>query len=195
MIYHWDQQVQNTQHGLKDWRSRKNWCWNLCPKFGRLGRFNVAAQVQRLSDGRISFYLREAIHLCYDLTKSTLLTKVCLVKAMVFSVVMYRCESWTVKKAECQRIYAFELCCWRRLLRVPWTKEIKPLNPKGNQSWVFIGGTDAEAKAPILWWPDVKTWLIGKDPDARKDWGQEEKRMTEDEIVRWHHRLNGHKFG
>ena len=78
--------------------------------------------------------MREAIHLCYDLKKSTLLTKVCLVKAMVFSVVMYRCESWTVKKPECQRIDAFELWCWRRLLRVPWTarsnqsilKEISP---------------------------------------------------------------------
>ena len=74
-------------------------------------------------------------------------------------------------------------------------KEIQPVNPKGNQSWIFSGRTDAEAGAPILWLPDVKNWLIGKDPDAGKDWGQEEKGMTEDEIVGWHHRLDGHEFG
>ena len=81
----------------------------------------------------------------------TLLTNVHLVIAMVFPVVMYGYESWTIKKAECQRIYAFELCCWRRLLRVPWTKEIKPLNPKGNQPWIFTGRADGEAEAAILW--------------------------------------------
>ena len=74
------------------------------------------------------------------------------------------------------------------------SKEIKPVNPKGNQLWIFIGRTDAEAEAPILWPPDVKSWLIGKDPDAEKDWWQEEKGMTEDEMVGWHHRLNGHEF-
>ena len=73
-------------------------------------------------------------------------------------------------------------------------KEIQPVNPKGNQSWVFIGRTDAEAETPILWPPDVKNWLIWKDPDARKDWRWEEKGMTEDEIVGWHHWLNGHEF-
>ena len=73
-------------------------------------------------------------------------------------------------------------------------KEIKPVNPKGNQPWIFIGRTDAEAEAPILWWLDAKRWLIGKDPDAGKDWGQEEKRATEDEIVEWHHWLSGHEF-
>ena len=72
------------------------------------------------------------------------------------------------------------------------SKEIKPVNPKGNQSWIFIGRTDAEAEAPILWPPDVKNWLIGKDPDAGKEWRQEEKGMTEDGIVGWHHWLNGH---
>ena len=70
----------------------------------------------------------------------------------------------------------------------------KPVNPKGNQSWIFIGRIDAEAEIPILWWPDVKNWLIVKDPDAGKDWGQE-KGMTEDEMVGWHHWLNGHGFG
>ena len=73
-------------------------------------------------------------------------------------------------------------------------KEIKPVNPKGNQSWVFTGRTDAEAETPILQPPDAKSWLIGKDPDARKDWRQEEKGMTQDEMFGWHHRLNGHEF-
>ena len=77
----------------------------------------------------------------------------------------------------------------------PWDcKEIKPVNPKGNQSWIFTGRTDVEAKTPILWPPDAKTWLAGKDPDAGKDWRQEEKRTTEDEIVGGHHRLDGHEF-
>ena len=72
--------------------------------------------------------------------------------------------------------------------------EIQPVSPKGNQSWIFIGRNDAEAKTPILWPPDVKNWLIGKDPDAGKDWRQLEKGTTEDEVVGWHHRLNGHEF-
>ena len=88
----------------------------------------------------------------------TLSTNVCLVKAMVFPVVMYGCESWTMKKAEHQRIDAFELWCWRRLLRVPWDfKEIQPVHPEGDQSWVFIGRTDVEAEVPILWPPDAKS--------------------------------------
>ena len=74
------------------------------------------------------------------------------------------------------------------------SKEMKPVNPKGNQPWIFIGRTDAEAETPILWPPDVKRWLIGKDSDAGKDWKQEEKGMTEDEMVGWHHRLHGHGF-
>ena len=73
-------------------------------------------------------------------------------------------------------------------------KEIKPVNHKGNQSWIFIGRTDAEAETPILWPPDVKNWLIGKDTDARKEWRQEEKGMTEDEMVGWHYQLDGHEF-
>ena len=73
------------------------------------------------------------------------------------------------------------------------SKEIKPVNPKGNQPWIFIGRTDAEAETPVLWPPDAKNWLIGKDPDAGNDWRQE-KGMTEDEMVGWHHRLNGHEF-
>ena len=73
-------------------------------------------------------------------------------------------------------------------------KEIKPVNPKGNQCWIFFGRPDAEAETPVIWPPDVKNWLIGKDPDAGKDWGQEEMGMTEDEMVGWHHQLYGHEF-
>ena len=122
-------------------------------------------------------------------------TKVRLVKAMVFPVVMYGCESWTVKKAEHRRIDVFELWCWRRHLRVLWTARIQPVHPKWDQFWVFIGRTDVEAKTPILWPCDTKNQLIEKDPDAGKDWGQEEKEMTEDEMAAWHHRHNGHGFG
>ena len=97
---------------------------------------------------------------------------------MVFLVVMY----WTIKKAECQKIDAFELWCWRRLSKSPLDcKKIKPVNPKENQSWIFIGSTGAEA--PILWSPDANNWFIGKDPDAGKDWRQEEKGTTEDEMI------------
>ena len=126
--------------------------------------------------------------------------KVHIVKAMVFPVVIYKCENWTTKKAECWRTDAFKLCCWRRPLRVPWTvrrtnqsilKANKPVNPKVNQLWIFIGRTDAEA--PILWPLDVKSWLTGKDFEAGNDWRQEEKRATEDEVVGWHYQLNGHE--
>ena len=87
-----------------------------------------------------------------------------------------------------EELNAFELWCWRRLLRVPW---IQPVHPKGDQSWVFIGRTDAEAKTPILWPPHAKSWLIGKDPDTGRDWGQEEKGTTENEMAGWHHWLDG----
>ena len=104
----------------------------------------------------------------------TLATKVCLVEAMVFPVVMYRCESWTVKKAEHRRIWCFWTVVLEKTLESPWgCKEIQPVHLKGGQSWIFIGRTDAEAGTTILWPPDGKNWLIGKDPDAEKDWGQE----------------------
>ena len=98
------------------------------------------------------------------------------------------------KRAEHWRSDAFELWCWRRLLRIPWSKKIRPVSPKENQSWMFIGRTDAEAEAPILWSPDAKSWLVGKDPDVGKDWRQEEKGITGDEMVGWHHQFNGHEF-
>ena len=140
---------------------------------------------------------RKAMTNLFSILKSrdiTLPTKVSLVKVMVFPVVMYECESWTIKKAEHQRIDAFEIWCWRRLENPLDSKEIKPVNPKGNQPWIFIGSTDAEAKAPILWPPDLRSWLTGKDPDAGKDWGQKEKGTAEDEMIGWDHQLKGHEF-
>ena len=98
-------------------------------------------------------------------------------------------ESWALKN----------WCFWTVVLEKTLEgsldfKEIQPLHPKGDQSWVFIGRTDAEAETPILWPPHAKSWLIGNDPDAGRDWGQEEKGMTEDEMVGWHHRHDGHEF-
>ena len=124
----------------------------------------------------------------------TLPTKVCLVKAMVFPVVMFGCEldykgSWVPKN----------WCFWNvrleKTLESPLDcKEIQPVHPKGDQPWVFIGRTDAKAETPVLWPPDAKSWLIGKDPDVGKDWRRGEKETTEDEMVGWHHWLNGHSF-
>ena len=92
---------------------------------------------------------------------------------MVFPVVIHRCEIWTIKKAECQRINSLNYGAGEHAWKFLYCKEIKPVNPKENQHWIFIGKTDAEAEAPILWPPDSKSWLIGKDLDAGKDWGQE----------------------
>ena len=98
-------------------------------------------------------------------------------------------ESWTPKN------WCFWTLVLKKTLESPLDcKEIKPVHPKGNQSWIFIGRTDAEAEAPVLWLPDAKNWLIGKDPDAGRDWRQEEKGTTEDEMMGWHHRLNEHEF-
>ena len=115
----------------------------------------------------------------------TLWTKVHLVR-----VVMYGCESWTIKKAEHQRIDAFALWCWQRLLRVPWPARrsnqsiLKEVSPDCS-----LEGLMLKLKLLILWPPDAKSWLIWKDPDAGRDWGQEEKEVTEDGIVGWHHQL------
>ena len=113
-----------------------------------------------------------------------------IVKAMVFPVVMYGCVSWTVKKAECRRIDAFELWCWRRLLRDPWTARrssqfiLKEISPGCS-----LEGLMLKLK------PHVNSWLIGKDSDAGRDWGQEEKGTTEEEMAGWHHWLDGHESG
>ena len=119
-------------------------------------------------------------------------TNVYLVKATVFPVVMYEYESWTIKKAKQQSFWTVVL---EKTFESPLdSKKIKPVHPKGNQSWIFIGRTDAETEAPILSPLDVKNWLIWKDPDAGKDWRQEEKGTTEDEMAGWHHRLDGREF-
>ena len=118
----------------------------------------------------------------------TLLTKVHIVKAMVFPIVTCECESWTIKKTECQRIDAFELWCWR-LLRVPLTVRTS------NQSILKEISPEISLEGLVLKLQYfVKSWLTGKDPDARKDWGQEEKGITEDEMFEKHHQLNGHEF-
>ena len=97
-------------------------------------------------------------------------------------------EGWAPKN------WCFQIVLLEKTLESPLDSKIKPVNPKGNQPWIFTGRTDAQAEAPILWPSDVKNWLIWKDPDAGKDWRQEEKGMTEDEMVGWHHQLNGHEF-
>ena len=117
--------------------------------------------------------------------------KVRLVKAMVFPVVMYGCESWTVKKAECRRIDAFELWCWRRLLRVRWTARrsrqsiLKEISPG-----ISLEGMMLKLKLQCFGHLMQRVWFIGKDSDAGRDWGQEEKGTTEDEMAGWHHRLD-----
>ena len=131
------------------------------------------------------------LHSIFKSRDITLPAKVRLVKTMVFPVVMYGCESWTVKKAERWRIDAFELWCWRRLLRVPWTARRSNQSILRRSAWDFFGRNDAKAETPVLWPPHVKSWLIGKNSDAGRDWGQEEKGITEDEMAGWHHWLNG----
>ena len=124
----------------------------------------------------------------------TLLTKVCLVKVMV----LFSCHVWMWELYHKEGWAPKNSCFWTMVLEKEESfldcKEIKPVNPKGNQSWIFIAKTDDEAEAPILRPPDVKSWLIRKDPDAGKDWKQEEKGTSENEMVGWHHWLKGHEF-
>ena len=120
--------------------------------------------------------------------------KVCLVKATDFPIVMYGCESWAIKKAECRRIDAFELWCWRRLLRIPWTARssnqfiLKEISPEYSLEGLMM---KLKRQYFATWCKDLTHW---KDPDAGKDWRQEEKGMTQDEMAGWHHRLDGHEF-
>ena len=106
----------------------------------------------------------------------------------------YACWKLNHKESWAQKNWSFEMWCWRRLESSLDCKEIKPASPRRNQSWIFIGRTDTEAETPILWPPDMKSWLIWKDLDTGKDWGLEEKGTTEDEMAGWHHRLDGHEF-
>ena len=114
---------------------------------------------------------------------------------MVFPVVMYGCESWTIKKAEHCRIDAFELCCWRGLLRVPWIARrsnqsiLKEISPEYSMEGLML-----KLETSIPWLLDVKNWLSEKDPDAGKDWRQEKKGTAEDEMIGWHHQLDEHEF-
>ena len=134
---------------------------------------------RHLFHGRKIMTNLDSILKCRD---TTFPTKVCLIKAMVFPVVTYRCENWTIKKAECWRTDAFELWYWTRLSRLPWTakRSNQWSNIKGNQPQIFIGRTDAEAEALVLWPFNMKSQLTGKDPDAGEDWWQKEKGVAED---------------
>ena len=130
----------------------------------------------------------------------TLPTKAHLIKAMIFPLVMYGCESWTLKKAECRKIDAFELWCWRRLLRVPWTARrfnqsiLKEISPGYSLEGLMLK-LKLQYFGYLIGHFLAKSWLIGKDPDAGRDWGQEEKGTTEDEMAGWHQWLDGHEFG
>ena len=117
----------------------------------------------------------------------------CYTVSVAWHRVLCKKNKFSIKRAEHWRNDAFELWCWRRLSSPLHSKEIQPVHPKGDQSWIFIGRTDAEAETPILWPPDEKNWLIWKDSDAGKDWRQEEKGTTEDEMVGWHHQLDEHE--
>ena len=121
----------------------------------------------------------------------TLLTKVSIVKAMVLPVVTYGCESWTVKKAEHQRNWCLQTVVLKKTPESPLdSKEIKPVHFKGDWLWIFAGRTDAEAEAPLFWSFDVNRQLFGKEPEDGKDWGQKEKRVSEDEVAGQHHWYN-----
>ena len=122
----------------------------------------------------------------------TLPPKVCLGKAMVFPLVMYGCESWTVKKAERRSIGCFWTVVLEKTLESPLDcKEIQPVHSEGDQPCYFFGRNDVKAETPVLWPPHAKSWLTGKDSDAGRDWGQEEKGTIEDEMAGWHHWLDG----
>ena len=153
----------------------------------------AAMKLRRLRFGRKVMTNLDSIFKSRDIT---LPTKVHLVKAMVFPVVMYGCECWAVKKSWVLKNWCFWTVVLDKTLESPLDcKEIQPVHAKGDQSRVFIGRTGVEAETLILWPPDAKSWLIWKDSDAGKKWGQEEKGRTEDEIVGWHHSLNGHGLG
>ena len=122
-------------------------------------------------------------------------TKVRLVKAMVFPIATVWMWKLDYKESWAPKNWYFWTVMLEKTLESPFDcKEIQPVHPKGNQSWIFTGRTDDEAETPILWPPDMKNWLLWKDPDSVKDWGQDEKGTTEDEMVWWHHRLHGREF-
>ena len=152
-----------------------------------------------------------ALSPCHRLKSQLIYGYYCESRSTPFSSDSGRANTWSISNLLSGHAWMWELdykgswelknwCFWtvvlEKTLESPLDcKEIQPVHPKGDQSWVFIGRTDVEAETPILWPPDVKSWLIGKDPDAGKDWRWEEKGTTEDEMVGWHHWLDGHEFG
>ena len=167
--------------------------------YGNSDRFYFCGGPKITADGDWSHEVkrlrRKAMTNLESILKSrdiTLPTNVHLVKAMVFPVVMCECESW--KESWAQKNWWFWTVVLEKIHESPLDyKESQPVLPEGNQPWIFFGRTDAEAKTPIFWPPDVKNWLTGKNPDAGKDRRWEEKGTT-DEMVGWHHQLNGHEF-
>ena len=193
--------LENTMNGIRSYHFRAN-------RWGNNGNSNrfIFLGSKITADGDCNREIRRHLLLgrkamtnLDSILKSrdiTLLTKVHLVKAMAFPVVMYGYESWTIKKAEYRRIGAFELWCWRRLVRVPWTARrsnqsiLKEISPEYS-----LEGLILKLKLQCFSWPpDVKNWLTGKGPDVGKDGGQEEKGPTEDERVGWPYWLDGHEF-
>ena len=146
--------------------------WKQCPIFFSWApkSLQMATAAMKLKDRYLDSILK--------IKDITLLTKVCIVKGMVFPVVLYQCERWT-KESWVLKNWCFQNVVLEKTLESPLDcKKIKPVNPKGNQPWIFIGKIDGEAEAPVLWPPEANSRLIGKDPDAGKDWGQKEKRAV-----------------
>ena len=173
----------------------KQWKWRETLFFGG---FKITADGDYSHEiKRLLLLKRKAMTNLYSILKSrdiTLPTKICIIKVAVFLVVIYECERWTIKKTEHWRTDAFELWFWSRLfLESPLdSKEIQPVYPRGNQSWIFTGVLMLKLK--LQYFGHLMQRLIKKDPDAGKDWRQKGKRMTEDEMVGWHHWLDGYEF-
>ena len=145
----------------------------------------MLARLKKNYDKRIQFFLKWSHYFAENFS---------IIKAMIFPFVMYRCDSCTIRNVSDEQLMVLNSgvgqVCWECLA----LQGDPPSHPKGTQTWIFTGRTDAEIEPPILWPTDVKNWLIRKDPVTAKDWRQEEKRMTEDEMVGWNHQLDGHEF-
>ena len=170
----------------KQWQTLFSWA----PK--SLQMMTTAMKLRHLLLGRKAMTNLDSILKSWDIA---LPTKVLVVNVMVFPSSHGWMWEFDYKGSWALKNWRFWKVVLEKTLERPLgSNEIQPVHPEGNQSWVFTGRTDAEAKTPILWPPDVKNWLIGKDPDAGKDWRREEKGMTEDEMVGWYHWLDGHEF-
>ena len=186
---------EKKNHGHTVQRSNQILCpaWNLSISFWRKKKKkHLPNTIQMLSKTPCGNH-----HLSWEIftreTKTLISDR--FIRTSVGDVVTYGCESWAIKKSWAPKNWCFWTVVLEKTLENPLDcKEIQPVHPKGDQSWIFIRKTDAKAETPILWPPDAKNWLIWKDPDAGRDWRQEEKGTTEDEMVGWHHWLNGHKF-